>query len=169
QATAMVFNEPGELFEEKKIDLSSPEDGEVLVKISYSTICSSDLHTFSGRRISPSPSILGHEIIGTIEAIGDIPVTDFYGDILNIGDQVTWAVYAYDKNSKMSQKGIPQKSEGLYKYGHHKLSHTETLNGGFATHCILKSGTPIFRLPPGLAKPRSPPPRCGRCHAIAGW
>ena len=41
--------------------------GCMLVRITCCTICGSDLHTWTGRRKSPTPIILGHEIIGRID------------------------------------------------------------------------------------------------------
>ena len=39
--------------------------GEALVRVSMSTICRSDIHSYEGRRPNPTPCILGHEIIGS--------------------------------------------------------------------------------------------------------
>ena len=65
----------------------SPDAGEVLVKIAASGVCHSDLHIASGewemlKRAAKFPLILGHEITGTIAALG-AGVTDFA-----IGDRV---------------------------------------------------------------------------------
>jgi len=80
--------------------------------------------------------------------------------LLHPGDLLTWCVYAYDDKSEMAKKGIPQKSEGLYKYGHHQFNSEDGLNGGFATHCILKKGTAIFKLPRSLSHRQAAPINC---------
>ena len=56
------------------IDLDMPQlrPGEVLIKIDYVGFCGSDLNTFRGKNLMAiSPVIPGHEIGGTIEAVGD--------------------------------------------------------------------------------------------------
>ncbi|MEN7551243.1 zinc-binding dehydrogenase [Rapidithrix thailandica] len=165
KAKAMVFRQAQTPFIPYEINLPELQTGEVLVKIKYTTICTSDLHTFTGRRCSHSPSILGHEIIGEVIDLKD--GKDFHGHALNIGDRVTWAVYAYDPACKMAKKGIPQKSESLYKYGHEKLVNKQNLSGGFATHCHLKQGSSIFKLPENLSPEEATPLNC--THAtIAG-
>ncbi|WP_215224078.1 zinc-binding dehydrogenase [Echinicola shivajiensis] len=167
EAVAKVFIKAESPFSKSIISLPKLSKGEVLVKTSYATICASDLHTFYGRRHSCSHSILGHEIIGVIENIADEGVLDFYGSPLKIGDKITWSVYAHDPESQTSKKGYPQKSEGLYKYGHEQISEKYQLNGGFSSHCHLRKGTSIFKLPAELTGREAAPINC--THAtIAG-
>ncbi|MFH6991576.1 zinc-binding dehydrogenase [Flavobacterium sp. FlaQc-48] len=167
KATAMVFSEVGQPFKNQEVILNGIDSNEVLVRILYTTICTSDVHTFTGKRSTPCPCVLGHEIIGEILDKGEKITRDFNGHLLSIGDLVTWCVYAFDKSSEMAKKGIPQKSEGLYKYGHHQFKPNDGLNGGFATHCVLKKGTAIFKLPDFLSYKQAAPINC--THAtIAG-
>lgn len=164
---AMVFTNEEIPFKKQQIPLNDLNHYEVLVRIVYTTICTSDLHTYTGRRNSPCPSVLGHEIVGEIIATGKKIRTDYNGHLLKTGDLVTWCVYAYDNKSKMAKRGIPQKSENLYKYGHQKFTVEDGLNGGFATHCVLKKGTAIFKLPKNLNIKEAAPLNC--THAtIAG-
>ncbi|MFV0249101.1 MAG: zinc-binding dehydrogenase [Tenacibaculum sp.] len=166
QAKAMVFNSANEAFTLKYMALPQLKEGEILVKITYTTICSSDLHTYAGRRNSPTPCILGHEIIGIILDLKNV-VTDYFGNYIKKGDLITWTIYAFDKNNYMAKKGLPQKSIRLYKYGHHKLSDKDILNGGFASHCLLRKGTVVFKLPKNLTAKVASPLNC--THAtIAG-
>lgn len=166
-AKAKLFEKANTPFSDFEIILPKPEDHEVLVKITYTTICTSDLHTYSGRRNAPAPSILGHEIIGKIEKTGKKIRTDFNGEEISEGDLITWSVYAHDPNNEMAQKGIPQKSPDLFKYGHQSINHDSPLSGGFATHCLLKEGTALFKLPQNLTPQEAAPINCA--HAtIAG-
>lgn len=167
KATAMVFTATAAPFANEQVILKDIDSNEVLVRIVYTTICTSDLHTYTGRRSSPTPCILGHEIIGKIITQGKKIKSDYNGQLLNTGDLITWCVYAYNNKCEMAKKGMPQKSEGLYKYGHHEFNYEDGLNGGFATHCILKKGTEIFKLPDFLNYKQAAPLNC--THAtIAG-
>ncbi len=38
------------------------------------SLCGSDIHTARGKRSEPVPTILGHEVIGTIESFGPQPI-----------------------------------------------------------------------------------------------
>lgn len=118
--------------------------GEVLVRNTFTCLCASDLHTFHGRRIEKSPTILGHEIAGIVDKVSDAwEVKDERGKVIKVGDTITWAIYASDPLGALAQKGIPQKSDVTCKYGHELLSDENTLHGGLATHTIIRENTPI--------------------------
>ncbi|WP_339922574.1 zinc-binding dehydrogenase [uncultured Cyclobacterium sp.] len=167
EAIAKVFMEPEAPFSTSTIAFPTLAQGEILVKNNFSTICTSDLHTFYGRRHSCSLSVLGHEIVGTIEAMASTEMKDYYGENLRIGDRITWTIYAHDPDAENAKKGYPQKSEGLYKYGHEQMNDAYQLNGGFASHCHLRKNTTIFKLPEKLNQAEAAPLNC--THAtIAG-
>ncbi len=65
-----VFDRPNGPFRIAAYPLRPPATGEVLVRVAMSTICRSDIHSYQGHRPSPCPGLLGHEIIGRIEALG---------------------------------------------------------------------------------------------------
>jgi D-arabinose 1-dehydrogenase-like Zn-dependent alcohol dehydrogenase len=73
-ATAAVYEAPNMPFVLKQFPLRPVRRGEVLVRVSMSTICRSDIHSYEGRRPNPCPGILGHEIIGVIEEIGEASI-----------------------------------------------------------------------------------------------
>lgn len=164
----MHCEEPKTAFTPQVYPLPSPKAGEVLVKNIFTTICTSDLHTCLGRRSAPLPSVLGHEIIGEVEALPDGLIRDYYGQVLELGDRLTWTVYAHNPTDTMAQRGIPQKSAGLFKYGHVRAKDaSSSLSGGFASHCLLRCGTSLFKLPAELKNAEAAPLNC--THAtIAG-
>ena len=47
-----------------------PEPGEVLLRVAACGVCRSDLHVARGHLPFPMPCVLGHEISGTVEALG---------------------------------------------------------------------------------------------------
>ncbi len=128
--------------------------GEILVRNEYTTLCRSDVNTYTGKRIEKTPTILGHEIVGCIEALGpNAPKIDCRGELLKVGDRITWAIFASDPDSELARMGIPQKGGGLFKYGHEKCEPHSTLHGGLSEYCILRKNTPIIRLSPEIPLP----------------
>jgi Zn-dependent alcohol dehydrogenase len=67
---AAVLWEPGRPVEILEVDLASPKEGEVLVKIAACGVCHSDLHVVDGHLPEPVPLVLGHEAAGVVEAVG---------------------------------------------------------------------------------------------------
>lgn len=67
---AAVIAAPEQPYEILDIDLASPGEREVLVRIAAAGVCHSDLSVQKGRVPSPMPAVLGHEGAGVVEAVG---------------------------------------------------------------------------------------------------
>lgn len=153
QAKAMgaVFVEAGQSLDVRQFVVPEPGEGEILVRVAACTLCASDLHTYSGRRKSPVPSILGHEIIGHVTSLGPhAPRVDAAGQTLSVGDRVTWSVVASCGDCFYCRRNLPQKCASMLKYGHEALRAGCELTGGLAEYCVLSKGTAIVRLPVDL-------------------
>ena len=89
---ALVFEAPDAPIARVQVEVSTPGRSEALVRVRCCTLCGSDHHTMEGRRSVGAPMVLGHEIIGVIEAVGPGGVRDSAGHELGVGDRVAWAV-----------------------------------------------------------------------------
>ncbi|HEY9294409.1 MAG TPA: zinc-binding dehydrogenase [Microlunatus sp.] len=143
------------------VDQPSPElwPGELLVEVELATICGSDLHTVNGDRETPVPTVLGHEAIGRIVAIGG-SVTDATGDRLGIGDRITWTIGTSCGECRRCRRGIGQKCLQVRKYGHELMDDHWQLNGGFGSHIHLLAGTGLVRIPDELQAGVATPANC---------
>jgi putative phosphonate catabolism associated alcohol dehydrogenase len=170
RALAAVFSGHGEPFRLEEFPVPSPGRGEVLVDVSCSTICGSDLHTWHGRRQEPVPCVLGHEIVGRIVAFGPgAPRTDLRGEPLAEGDRITWTLAASCGECFFCVRGLPQKCEHLFKYGHSPIAPGREFSGGFAECCLLTAGTGIVKLPDDLTDALSAPANCAVATVAAAF
>jgi len=55
----------------EQIELDPPGPGEVLVRIRAAGLCHSDLSVIDGNRPRPTPMVLGHEVAGVVEQLGE--------------------------------------------------------------------------------------------------
>jgi alcohol dehydrogenase len=117
----------------------------VLVRVTCCTLCTSDVHTHAGRRPEPTPTVLGHEVVGRVAAVGP-RVTEGPA----VGDRVTWAVAVGCGGCFICAAGLPQKCERLIKYGHRRVTPDRPFGGGLADYVLLEPGTAIVGLPDGL-------------------
>jgi putative phosphonate catabolism associated alcohol dehydrogenase len=142
-----VFHAHGLPFSLEEIRIPDLESGQILIRNEYTTLCRSDVNTWSGKRSEPAPTILGHEIVGRVEKLGPgVSCVDVRGRAFGVGDRLTWAIYASNPDSEISRRGIPQKGPDLFKYGHEKITTSSTLHGGLAEYCILRKHTPVARV-----------------------
>jgi len=127
--------------------LTDLKEGEILVKNTYTTLCRSDLHTYKGLRKEKCPTILGHEITGSIVSFGpDSEKFDQRGKKLKIGDRITWAIYASDPEDQNSKRGLPQKAKNVFKYGHEQITKDNNFHGGLSQFTIIRKNTPLVCL-----------------------
>lgn len=81
-ARAAVHDGSSSRLEIATVEVADPGPGTVLVRMGASGVCGSDRHVLDGDWTLPSPTVIGHEGAGTVEAIG-AGVTD-----VAIGDHV---------------------------------------------------------------------------------
>lgn len=67
---AAVFHGPGKPLSIEDVDIDAPGPREVLIKTKAVGLCHSDLHFIEGNFPHPTPTILGHEASGVVEAVG---------------------------------------------------------------------------------------------------
>lgn len=68
---AAVLTAPGRPLRIDTLFLDEPGPGEVLVRTSAVGLCHSDLHYLRGSLEIATPAVLGHEIAGVVERVGD--------------------------------------------------------------------------------------------------
>lgn len=166
-ARVALLTQAGRPLELRHVAIPPLAAGEVLVRVDACAICGSDLHTAHGRRPHPLPTILGHEIAGTVVAFGPgAPATDVGGVTLPVGTRVTWSVCVSCGACDRCRGGLPQKCRGVFKYGH-AADDDHLLAGGFADHVVLRRRTAIVRLPARLPAAAAATASCAVATAAA--
>lgn len=69
--TAAVLREVGRPLEFEQVVIDNPMANEVLVRVERVGLCHSDLHYVHGSLSIDLPTILGHEVAGIVESVGD--------------------------------------------------------------------------------------------------
>jgi alcohol dehydrogenase len=168
EARAVVFHGAGQPLRVERFAVPEPSGEQVLVRVTGCTLCGSDLHTYSGRRNAPVPSVLGHEIVGRIAALGPAaPRHDLAGRDLTVGTRVTWSIVANCGGCFFCTRRLPQKCERMVKYGHERLRAGFEWTGGLADYVLLTAGTSLVRLPDELSDEAACPAGCVGATAAA--
>jgi alcohol dehydrogenase len=168
QSLAAVFHGTASQIELQHLPTPVPRGAEILVRVESCTLCGSDLHSYEGRRKVPVPTILGHEIVGRIEAFGpDAVRSDAAGCSLEIGSRVVWGLVAACGECFYCQRDLSQKCLRSVKYGHESFRSGYELLGGLAEHCLLMPGTAIVRLPEDLSLNTISPSGCATATIAA--
>ena len=125
---AMVLEKIGSPLQLRDIPIPVPSKGQVLIRVHACGICRTDLHVVDGELPNPRlPIVPGHQIVGTIEKLGD-GVTG-----LKIGDRVgvPW-LQGSCGHCKFCLSGRENLCDFAVYTGFH-------VNGGFAEYCAANA------------------------------
>jgi propanol-preferring alcohol dehydrogenase len=82
---AMVLDEPKQVLQLRDVQKPKPGRGQLLVRVSTCAVCRTDLHVVDGELAEPKlPLILGHQIVGRVEEIGEENSNFAIGDRVGI-------------------------------------------------------------------------------------
>ena len=127
------------------LELTAPDEGEILVKITAAGLCHSDLSVVNNNRPRPLPMLLGHESAGVVEAVGPNVTSVSEGDHVVMTFLPRCGECAGCKtNGKMPcEVGSKSNSEGtLIRGTRHLTRNGEVVQhhlgvSGFATHAVV--------------------------------
>jgi alcohol dehydrogenase len=158
---AAAFRGVGLPLEIQQFPLPELAAGELLIRVEGCTLCRSDLHSYLGKRSTPLPTILGHEILGHVAHVpAGAALRDGHGQLLREGDRVTWSIVVNCGDCFNCREDLPQKCERLWKYGHEAIDERHPLAGGLADYCHLTERTIVFRVPENLPMETLAPANC---------
>jgi len=144
---AAIFSGAGQPFRLVEGEVPPIGKGEILVRNRYTTICGSDVHTYCGHRKEPGEVVLGHEIVGEVLWFDpETSMEDYKGNPVQIGDRIVWSIFAVPAHTAPPRPDMPQKSDGLFKYGHAPAIHNDIFNGGLANYCVLRANTAFLKI-----------------------
>ena len=157
----------GQEFESREFDLPELTGSQAIAQIDLATVCGSDAHTVTGRRTGACPSILGHEAVGTLVAIGPNGARDALGRDLSIGDRVIWSVTVSCGACDRCLAGRSAKCRTLLKTGHEALDGPWGISGGYASHIHLPEGITLVAVPDELSDAAAAPAACATATVMA--
>lgn len=144
----MVLSALKQPLELRELPKPEPKMGQVRLKVEACALCRTDLHILAGELPPPSlPLILGHQIVGEIEALG--PGVKH----LHIGDRVgvSWL--------GGSCGTCPYCQTGKENLCDRALFTGYTIGGGFAEYCCANARF-VFPIPSGFSSLEAAPLLC---------
>lgn len=145
---AMVLESPGQQLHLRELPIPQPGPGEVQIRIHACGVCRTDLHIVDGELPHPAlPLIPGHQIVGTVTALGP-GVTRFH-----VGDRVgvPWLGRTCG-TCRYCQRGQENLCDAAQFTGY-------TLPGGYAEYTVADARY-CFPLPAGYPDLQAAPLLC---------
>lgn len=168
---AAVFRGPGQPFELRRYELAEPPEGGVLVRLTQSNICGSDLHFWRGDLIDFGelpPAILGHEGVGRIAKLGAGVRTDSLGQPVREGDRIVWVYYRSCDRCRPCLRGLPNACAQALLSVVRPCEKPPHFFGTFADYYYLLPGQKFFRVPEALEDRTVAGANCALAQVVYG-
>ncbi|HET6662111.1 MAG TPA: zinc-dependent alcohol dehydrogenase family protein [Rubrobacter sp.] len=145
---AMILDVSGEPLRVAEVATPEPGEGQVLLRVHCCAVCRTDLHVVDGELPDPRlPLIPGHQIVGTVERIGD------HVDSFTLGERVgvPWLGWT-DGECRYCLSGRENLCENARFTGYQ-------IDGGYAGYAIA-DGRFCFRIPEDFPDLQAAPLLC---------
>ena len=135
------------------------------IKITSAGICGSDLHYWRGEmkpmlRGKPGPVILGHEMTGVVDTLGEGVSTDSLGRPLKEGDRLAYTYFFPCRRCYICLRGELNNCPDRFRF-RASVEEAPYCDGGFADYCYLRPGHFAFKVPDELPDSAVTPANCG--------
>lgn len=159
-------------FEMTELPTPEVEPGGILVKITSAGICGSDLHYWRGEMKpmvagQPGAVILGHEMTGTVQTLGQGVTTDSMGRPLKEGDRVAYAYFSPCRRCYICLRGELNNCPNRFRF-RASIEDYPYCSGGFAEYYYLNPGHFVFNVPDELPDEAVTPANCAVPQVIYG-
>jgi propanol-preferring alcohol dehydrogenase len=144
----MILDAPGEPLRVAEAPVPEPGEGQVLLRVHCCAVCRTDLHVVDGELPDPElPLIPGHQIVGTVERLGE------RADGFTVGDRVgvPWLGWT-DGECRYCLSGRENLCENARFTGYQ-------LDGGYAAYAVADARF-CFPIPEGFPDLQAAPLLC---------
>ncbi len=167
------FDAPGKPFEIQTVSLPEVGPGQILVKVARTNICGSDLHawhgTFATRGLGGQlPTVLGHEMVGAVEALGEGVTTDSNGAPLQPGTRVVFPYFFCCHTCRNCLAGRRNACLNLKMAMLGRADEPPFFVGGYGDYFLLPAGAVVYTVPDAVSDEVASGANCALSQVIYG-
>lgn len=167
------FDAPGTPFEIETVTLPEVGPGQILVRVTRTNICGSDLHawhgTFATRGLGGQlPTVLGHEMVGAVEALGDGVSTDSNGLPLTFGTRVVFPYFFSCHTCRNCLAGRRNACLNLRMAMLGRADEPPYFVGGYGDYFLLPAGAVVYTVPDSVTDDAASGANCALSQVMYG-
>jgi len=167
------FDAPGKPFEIETVSLPEVGPGQILVRVNRANICGSDLHawhgTFATRGLGGQlPTVLGHEMVGAVEALGEGVSADSNGSPLDIGTRVVFPYFFCCHTCRNCLAGRRNACLNLKMAMLGRADEPPYFVGGYGDYFLLPAGAVVYTVPDAVSDDVAAGANCALSQVMYG-
>jgi threonine dehydrogenase-like Zn-dependent dehydrogenase len=167
------FDAPGKPFEIETVSLQEVGSGEILIKVSRANICGSDVHAWHGNFATRGlggqlPTVLGHEMVGAVEALGDGVIADSNGAPLAVGTRVVFPYFFVCHTCRNCLAGRRNACLNLKMAMLGKADAPPYFVGGYGDYFLLPAGAVVYTVPDSISDEVASGANCALAQVMYG-
>lgn len=143
----LVYLAAPQQIEFQEYDLPEPEPGGILARVIRANVCGSELHIWKGLHPTVKRCVMGHEMVGRVEALGAGVETDYAGEPLAPGTRIVAAYFLTCRKCRACRRGQFNLCENAYRFWMRSPREAPHFHGTFATHYCIHPDQYVYRVP----------------------
>jgi D-arabinose 1-dehydrogenase-like Zn-dependent alcohol dehydrogenase len=167
-----VFQRAGEPMVIREFEAPEPRHGALLVRLSQTNICGSDLHVWRGDTPLGTQftieTVLGHEMVGTVARLGKGRGKDALGATLKEGDRIVFTYYKSCGACQACLGGLMHACETSLVTVFKPISAKNAFVGGFGDYYMVSSKQTVLKVPDVLTDDEVAGANCALSQVIFG-
>jgi len=135
----------------KEFEVPEPAPGAVVVRVRRANVCGSELHIWRFHHPLIRHSVLGHEFVGEVVALGEGVTTDYAGQTVGPGDRVVAAYFLTCRRCPACLNGDFNLCQRAYTYWSQPPEKAPHFTGAFGSHYYIQPDQYVDRVPDSVS------------------
>lgn len=167
------FDAPGKPFVIESVSLPEVGTGQILVRVTRANICGSDIHAWHGTFATGGlggqlPTVLGHEMVGAVEALGDGVTADSNGLPLATGTRVVFPYFFCCHTCRNCLAGRRNACLNLTMAMLGRADRPPFFVGGYGDYFLLPAGAVVYTVPDSVSDDIAAGANCALSQVMYG-
>lgn len=162
-----VMVEPMKM-EFQEYDVPSPGNGSIVLKVIRTNVCGSELHIWRGEHPTKRKGVLGHEMVGIVEKIGEGVTTDYAAQPIKIGDRIATSYYITCRKCNSCLRGQFHLCENAYNFWNKDPEEFPHFHGTFSTHYYIHPDQYFYKVPDNVPNEAAASANCALSQMYFG-
>jgi threonine dehydrogenase-like Zn-dependent dehydrogenase len=167
------FDAPGKPFEIQSVGLPEVAPGQILVRVTRANICGSDLHAWHGTFATGGlggqlPTVLGHEMVGAVKALGEGVTSDSNGLPLHAGNRVVFPYFFSCHTCRSCLAGHRNACLNLTMAMLGRADQPPYFVGGYGDYFLLPAGAVVYSVPDAVSDDIAAGANCALSQVMYG-